>query len=141
MKLKSLASLILVLLVTLSMSTYSFAEGEEDVLEDAVAIKSSYLQLKPTITTNYISQGVKYVRADVAVRVERKIMSNVAAHKDPIRDIIIMLLARQEKETLTSSDGISSLREEAKEEIIAFLESEGEPTEVLDVLFMSFLVE
>lgn len=131
-----------VLALSSSFITPVFAEDEEEVVEgESASADTDYMQLKPTITTNYMSKSLKYVRADVAIRVESSMMSDIAMHLDPVRDIIIMLLARQDKETLTSSEGLTAVREEAKEEIIAFLESEGEPTDVVDVLFLSFLVE
>lgn len=142
----------LVLLVFIGLSLGVQAETEAEVEAEAEAevegdgessesVTSAYLQLKPTITANYMSKRINYVRVDVAIRMDRSIMSKVAAHRDPIRDIIIMLLSRQERDTLTSSEGVSLLREEARDEIIQFLESEGAPTEIMDVLFMSFLVD
>ena len=138
----AVGGIFVALVLSASFVAPTFAEDDEEVLDgESASPETDYMQLKPTITTNYMSESLKYVRADVAIRVESSMMSDIAMHLDPVRDIIIMLLARQDKETLTSSEGLISVREEAKEEIIAFLESEGEPTDVVDVLFLSFLVE
>lgn len=136
-KIRQIVGLLLLCLTFSSPTTLA----EEDEQPEVQTAKTDYMQLKPTITTNYQSNGLKYVRTDVSIRVASSMINDISAHKDPVRDIIIMLLARQDKETLTSSEGLSTIREEAKEEIIAFLESEGAPTDVVDVLFLSFLVE
>jgi len=115
--------------------------AEDEAPTDIKTSKSAYLQLKPTITTNYISERLKYVRADVALRVDGAILDKVTHHSDAIRDIVIMLFSRQDKDVFTDTENIAALRGEVKEEIIAFLESENEPTDVIDVLFMSLLVE
>lgn len=136
-KLVKVASFLMILL---SLAGQLRAEDDE-VASTIQSSDTAYFQLKPTITTNYISPKLKYVRTDVAIRVASSMSTIVEQHKDAIRDIMIMLLARQEKEVLTSNEGLKSLRTEAVAEITAFLESEDAPTDVHDVLFMSFLVE
>ena len=129
--------------ICLSLGLGGVVYAAEDAAPESATVEagSGYMQLKPTITTNYQSPRLKYVRTDVAIRVNNKALDTLTRHKDPIRDIIIMLLASQDKEMLTSTEGIDAIREEAKEEISAFLESENESAEIIDVLFMSFLVE
>ena len=111
-------------------------EGEAETNE-----KTAYMQIKPTLITNYQGPHLKYVRTDIAIRVGEGTRGDIAVHRDAVKDILIMLLSRQDKETLTSQDGLESVKEEAKEEIIALLEAENAKSDVVEVLFMSFLVE
>ena len=108
--------------ICLSLGLGGVVYAAEDAAPESATVEagSGYMQLKPTITTNYQSPRLKYVRTDVAIRVNNKALDTLTLHKDPIRDIIIMLLGRQDKEMLTTTEGIDAIREEAKEEITAY---------------------
>lgn len=99
------------------------------------------MQIKPTITTNYDSDRLKYVRIDVALRTQEVNVEPLKYYQAPITDLFLMLLSRQDKETLTSMDGMAALREQAREQINEFLQTEGLEAEVEEVLFLSYLVE
>jgi|GEM_PF-785895 len=128
------------LLLCLGLAPQAYAADEASA-EEMAQSKSAYLQIKPTIITNYAGGKLKYVRTDIALRVSNETKSNLMNHMDAVKDILIMLLARQDKETLTTSDGLQTVKEEAKEEILTFLAAEGGPADIMEVLFMSFLVE
>ena len=133
-KVHLLASLILI------VSSYSYAEEEEAA--EAAESNAQYVELKPSFVTNYQAHRMGYLKADVTLMVkDQKTADAVDLHMPAIRNNLVMLFSRQDENMLNSTEGKMHLREEALQEVVAALQSEGAPNNVEDVLFTSFLVD
>ena len=134
----------LCLLILISVGSFTWAEedeeGEEGVEEEASP--SIYVQIKPSFVTNFQSDQLRYIKADIAVRVSTAETQNaIEQHLDAIKNAIVLLLSRQDFETVTSIDGVAEIREEALALMVEILEKETAPSDITEVLFTSFLVE
>lgn len=104
-----------------------------------------YVDLTPTFVTNYgVSDTgrLRYVKADVTVRVANKEAEYAARYHLPaLRDRLVMLLSRQDDSTISSSSGRETIKAEALQELREVLErEEGEP-HIEDLMFTNFVVQ
>lgn len=112
--------------------------------EDAPKASSqvAYVELAPSFVANYQSSKIRYLKADVTLRVEDAGTADAVKRHEPlIRNNLVMLFSRQNEEALQSPEGRQHLKDEALQEVISALQSESEPTEVKEVLFTSFIVD
>ena len=102
----------------------------------------AYVELAPSFVANYQSSKIRYLKADVTLRVEDAGTADAVKRHEPlIRNNLVMLFSRQSEEALQSPEGRQHLKDEALQEVISALQSESEPTEVKEVLFTSFIVD
>lgn len=128
-------ALIIALLMT---PAWSFAEDEAPAVNEDVI----YVELTPPFVTNYMSNKVGYIKADVTLKVKGGPTAEAINRHEPfIRHNLVMLFSRQASESINSMEGKQHLKEEALNEVISVLESEGEATNVEDILFTSFIVD
>ncbi len=104
-----------------------------------------YVELKPTFITNFgvsDSGHLRYVKADVTVRVNNKDAEYAARYHLPaLRDSLVLLLARQDESTISSTAGRETIKAEALQELREILErEEGEP-HIEDLMFTNFIVQ
>ena len=104
-----------------------------------------YVELKPTFITNFgvaDSGHLRYVKADVTVRVSNKEAEYAARYHLPaLRDSLVLLLARQDDSTISSTAGRETIKAEALVELRAILErEEGDPS-IDDLMFTNFIVQ
>lgn len=101
-----------------------------------------YVQIKPSFVTNFQADRIRFIKADVAVKVRGKDTKQAIEDNLPrIKHHIIMLLGQQDLEGVSTPEGQAALKEMALEEIIAALDEEGLSNQVEEVLFTGFLVE
>ncbi len=101
-----------------------------------------YVELKPAFVTNYEARKIGYLKADVTLKVKGQPTADAVDRHGPfIRHNLVMLFSRQNEEALNSSEGKLQLKQDALQEIVSALESEGEPSAVEDILFTSFIVD
>ena len=134
-------SLFCLLLLTLSMPT----AAEEADIPPAIGGVVRYVELKPTFVANFgisDSGALKYVRADVTVRVDNKDAEYAARyHLAALRNRLVLLLSRQDESTMASAAGRETLKAEALAELREVLEAEeGEP-HIEDLMFTNFVVQ
>ncbi len=114
--------------------------GEE---KPAVAA-SEYLDLKPAIITNFGGVGpIHFLKAEIALRVGKNPENSIAVqhHLPQIRHTLVMLLARQTDDTLSTMQGKEQIRQEALVAVQKIMqEEEGKPL-VEDVLFNNLIVQ
>ena len=128
-------SLIAFLATTFFIST-SFAE-DEDELEEAF-----YFEVKPAIISNFLSQRLRFVRADVAIKVRGEDTLLAVEENVPlIKHHLIMLLSSQSEEEIDTPESKNTLQEAALEILLEKFAEEGQPDHIEEVLFTSFLVE
>lgn len=103
-----------------------------------------YISLAPSFVTNYDGGGrLRYLKADVTVRVMRPSDAAIRHHMPYIRNALVELFSSQLEENLSSTQGMEVLRIEALEVIRHVLdELDGHGGEdVTDLYFTSFVLQ
>ena len=117
----------------------------EEALPDPLAATVRYVELKPTFVTNFgISDTgrLRYVKADVTVRVETADAEYATRYHLPaLRDRIVLLLARQDESTVSSSAGRETLKVEALNELREVLRKEEGEDFISELMFTNFVVQ
>ena len=125
------------------MSAAAYAEEGEAVAAPVEVVR--YVELKPTFVTNYgVSDTghLRYVKADVTVRVSNKDAEYAARYHLPaLRDSIVLLLSRQDESTIATVTGRETIKAEALEELRAILEREEGDPHIVDLMFTNFVVQ
>ena len=134
-----------VVLATLLGMLAITAVAEETEVPDAIGGVVRYVELKPTFVTNYgISDNgrLRYIKADVTVRVANKEAEYAARYHLPaIRNTLVMLLSRQDESTVSSASGRETIKAQALAEVREVLQTEeGEPF-IEDLMFTNFVVQ
>ena len=117
----------------------------EEAAPDPLAATVRYVELKPTFVTNFgISDTgrLRYVKADVTVRVETADAEYATRYHLPaLRDRIVLLLARQDESTVSSSAGRETLKVEALNELREVLRKEEGEDFISELMFTNFVVQ
>ncbi|MDF1623694.1 flagellar basal body-associated FliL family protein [Pseudohongiella nitratireducens] len=104
-----------------------------------------YIQLGPSFVTNYDGAGrLKYLKADVNVRVHQSSEDTLREHMPYLRNQLVVLFSQQLEEDLTSIAGKELLREQALQTVktgLAHLESQELADQVSDLFFTAFVVQ
>lgn len=119
------------------------AQDEESVQRSA-GVSSVYIDLKPPFVANYggVPSGrLKYLKADISLRVESGGEQAVMHHMPAIRHHLLMLLSRQSEDKVISMQGKEQLRQQAMEEVRRVITEEDGDSKVIDLLFNSFIVQ
>lgn len=104
-----------------------------------------YYTLGASFVTNYDGAGrLKYLKTDIAVRIEPGTAPMLDMHLPYIRNKLVVLLAAQLEENLISTQGKETLRVQALNEVKAaldFLVGPGTGERVRNLYFTSFVVQ
>lgn len=102
-----------------------------------------YVTFKPAMVTNYGGPGrIKYVKADMSIRVESAAVADSIQHNMPlIRNNILNIMAKQTDESLGGQPGKEAMRQEALKEIQTIVKHEADLEGVLDLYFNSIVVQ
>lgn len=104
-----------------------------------------YYTLGPSFVTNYDGAGrLKYLKADVSVRVEPGTAPFLERHLPYIRNRLVVLFSAQLEENLTSTQGKEALRRQAMDEVksaLLLLESQEVADRIMNLYFTSFVVQ
>ena len=122
--------------------TWAGAKKEPEPLPSGDIIET--LDLRPPFIVNFSDPKVRYFKVNISLRGKGQgvLPKEVLSHHAPlIKNSLIMLLSKQDEETLRSPEGRVSLKEAIKAEVNILLEQENEKVEVVDVLFTDYLVE
>lgn len=131
---------VTVLMACLLLSGAALAADEGD--EQLLGPKSIYLNIQPPIVTNYGGKGrLRYLRAEVSLRVDSSTENEVLHHLPYIRHKLVMLLGRQSEDRLATMEGKELIRHEALEAVREVLLAEVGEQQVQDVLFSSFVIQ
>ncbi len=127
----------MVLLFSVLFLTSAQAEDGAPPSEETI-----YVELKPAFVTNYQSRKMGYLKADVTLMVNGGATAEaVGRHQPVIRHHLVMLFSSQTPEDLSTLEGKEKLKENALSEVVQALEEEGEPANIQDILFTSFIVD
>ena len=117
----------------------------EEITPQPFAETVRYVELKPTFVTNFgvsDSGRLRYVKADVTVRVETADAEYATRYHLPaLRDRIVLLLARQDESTVSSSAGRQTLKAEALNELREVLRKEEGEDYIAELMFTNFIVQ
>lgn len=117
----------------------------EEAAPDPIGGVVRYVELKPTFVTNFgLSQSgrLKYVKADITVRVTSKEGEYAARqHLPQLRNSLVLLLSRQDESTVASADGRQTIKAEALAELREILEGEEGQPFIEDLMFTNFVVQ
>jgi len=134
-----------VLMAFVLASVVAVAEDEEAAAEEAQAATAAaiYLPIKPAFVVNYGGSGrLKYIKAEVSVRVDSSSAANSVRHHLPyIRNNLVMLFASQTDESLDSQEGKEALRQDALAEIRKIVMQEDQAEGIIDVFFNTLIVQ
>ncbi|MEE4282978.1 MAG: flagellar basal body-associated FliL family protein [Pseudomonadales bacterium] len=122
------------------------AQAEEaEAVPEAIGGVVRYVELKPSFVTNFgvsDSGRLRYIKADVTVRVSNKDAEYAARYHLPaLRNSLVMLLSRQDESTVSSSSGRETIKVEALQEMREILEREEGEGHIDDVMFTNFVVQ
>ena len=128
----------LLIVALLLASTPAMAEEEGEGIDDSI----QYVPIKPSFVTNYMSNKLRYFKADVTVKVRgTQTAEAIDRHIPYIRHNLVMLFSGQDEASLSSIEGKQKLQADALHQVVAVLDEESEPKEVEGILFTSFIVE
>ncbi len=135
----------LLLLVLLASPVVAEEAGATGDTPQPIGGVVRYVDLTPTFVTNYgvsDSGRLRYVKADVTVRVANKEAEYATRYHLPaLRNRLVLLLSRQDDSTISSSSGRETIKAEALQELREVLEQEeGEP-HIEDLMFTNFVVQ
>ena len=140
-----LTTKVLILCFSALIAFTTTATAEEAEVPDAIGGVVRYVELKPTFIANFgisDSGALKYVRADVTIRVSNKDAEFAARyHLAALRDRLVLLLSRQDESTMASAAGRETLKAEALQELREVLEAEEGDGHIDDVMFTNFVVQ
>ena len=138
-----LATILRPLLLVLSLLLAPLAQAQNEA--DGKDVEGSiYIPMQPAFVVNYGGEGrLKYLKTELSVRVNDVHTAAAVRHHMPLlRNAMVMLFSRQTEDGITTQQGVTQLRETAKAEMIALLESEqAEGTDVLEVYFNNLIVQ
>lgn len=128
-----------------SWFVFSIHAQEAGEVPEAIGGVVRYVELKPTFVTNYgvsDSGRLRYIKADVTVRVSNKDAEYAARyHLAALRNSLVLLLSRQDESTVSSSSGRETIKAEALQELRDILAREEGQTHIEDLMFTNFVVQ
>lgn len=138
----ALSLIVLLTLIPVTSYLHAAAAPEDPAAGMAGLI---YYTLGPSFVTNYDGAGrLKYLKTDIAVRIDPGTAPMLDNHLPYIRNKLVVLLAAQLEENLTSTLGKETLRMQALNEVKAaldFLEGSGSGEHITSLYFTSFVVQ
>ena len=129
----------------LALCWFGWAHAEAPA-EGESGPKVEYIPLSPPFVANFgtaaANARMSYVKADIAVRTSTSAATEAVKYHMPyLRNELVMLLSRQDMETMTTNEGKEKLRAEALAKIQAVLQQEEGSPLVEDMLFSSFVIQ
>ena len=146
MRMLTLLGVILIASFLVAPNVVTPVQAEEAIeVPDAIGGVVRYVELKPTFVTNYgvsDSGRLRYIKADVTVRVSNKEGEYAARYHLPaLRNSLVMLLSRQDESTVSSASGRETIKVEALQELREILEREEGEGHIEDLMFTNFVVQ
>lgn len=134
--------LLLMLLLTPGLANAAQANSEDPASGMSNLI---YYTLGPSFVSNYDGAGrLKYLKTDIAVRIDPGTAPLLSTHLPYIRNRLVVLLAAQLEENITSTQGKETLRVQALNEVknaLDYLVGPGTGERVRNLYFTSFVVQ
>jgi len=123
-------------------SVPSYAQDEAEADAPPPASTSQYVELRPAFVTNFGGPGkLRYMKAEITLRVGTEGMSSIRQHMPYLRHVIIRTLSNQTEEDISSMEGKELLRQACLEAVRGVLVEENGSHAVNDLLFNSLIVQ
>lgn len=137
---KTLRFLMVILFSLFAITSFANGGGGGEAKDDG---KPKYVEIKPALVTNFLSDRVRFVKVDVAIKVKDDAHSKlIQVHIPLIKHHLLMLLSNQQEDALVTPEGQINLKAQALDVLTSVLEEEiGSSPEIIEVLFTGFLVE
>ncbi len=117
------------------------AEEEASAPSDDVR----YVPLQPAFVVNFglAEHGhLMYLKADVSIRVgSREAELAAREHMPALRNVLVMLLSRQDEASVSTGTGRDAIRMQALEELNRILHAEAGQAYIDDLMFTNFIVQ
>lgn len=129
---------------TLAATVLAFGLASGALAQEEETEGQLYIPLSEPLVVNYGGPGrLKYLRAEISLRVEDSSDAAVIRHHMPlIRHKLVMLFSRQGEETVNTQAGREQLRQTALTETNeALAQEEGRERIATDLLFRNFVVQ
>lgn len=108
---------------------------------DTELYKATYYPIEQSFTSNLIdTNGFAQIAVGVSTYYDAKVIDNLKEHEMPVRSAILMTLADQEAEVLSTPEGKARLRKELKVAINAVLKEKTGFGGIDDVYFTNFII-
>ncbi len=120
------------------------AGGARAADEEAVASRVEYIELMPSFVLNYggPASKLRYLRADISVRVNDAEASDaVRNHMPALRNEIVLLMSQQSVATMNDNTQHEALRLEALKRLQEVLKKETGRETVVDLFFINFVIQ
>lgn len=148
-KLLIIVSLVLLLLLGGGAAAYFLLLGNGDSAEsgDEVEVRPSgppiYKELDPPFVANLADEGrIRWLQVSVQVMVrDRRVLDAITRHEPVIRNDLLTLFSDQTRESLSGREARESLRVESLRVVRDVLREKGEPHEVEQIYFTSFIIQ
>ncbi len=134
-----------ILSILLALSWFGWAQAAASAASEN-GPRIEYIPLSPPFVANFgtaaTNARLSYVKADIAVRTSTPAATEAVKYHMPyLRNELVMLLSRQDMETMTTNEGKEKLRAEALAKVRAVLQKEEGAPLVEDLLFSSFVIQ
>lgn len=121
--------------------TAASGHGGGDTPADPELYKATYFPLEQTFTSNLVdTNGFAQVGIGVSTLYDQKVLDNLKENEMPVRSAILMTLADQEAEVLSTPDGKKMLQKKLKVAINDVLKQKTGFGGIDDVYFTSFII-
>ncbi|MET0270203.1 MAG: flagellar basal body-associated FliL family protein [Sphingomonas sp.] len=109
--------------------------------DDTELYKASYVPIEQSFTSNLIdTNGFAQIAIGVSTYYDQKVIDNLKEHEMPVRSAILMTLADQEAEVLSTPEGKKMLQKKLKVAINQVLKEKTGFGGVDDVYFTNFII-
>ena len=131
----------LVALLCLSMLPAQLRASSEPEASAPDAHGFKYVEMTPPLVVNVGETGrVGFLKAEVSLRVQSAALGSVELHMPALRHELILLLSRQNQQSLQDAPVREALRLEALESMRKVIKDADGAEGITDLLFTSFLV-
>jgi flagellar FliL protein len=121
--------------------TSARGHGGSDVPADAELYKATYFPLEQTFTSNLVdTNGFAQIGIGVSTLYDQKVLDHLKEHEMPVRSAILLTLADQAAEVLSTPEGKKMLQKKLKVAINDVLKEKTGFGGIDDVYFTSFII-
>lgn len=113
-----------------------------DDSDSDLPLETLYINLEPPLVTNYQHDRLRYLKAEINVKVlGQETADAIEQHKPAIRHELLLMLSEYDMNTLMVVGKRQAILDRSKQVIEGILEEEGTAAQVKEVLFVNFIVE
>jgi flagellar FliL protein len=132
---------LLIMISTLILPGYAFAEEEEKEGEEAKK-EVAYYSLRPDLVANIKGKRSKFARCAIQLMTTQKErIEDIELHTPALRHELLLLLSEQTGKTLKTQEGKEKFRQDALAAVQSVIEEQTGAPIVENLFFTSFFVQ